>query len=64
MNCNRPASRFFRSSGPEPGLEERHLTAGGLGYLSRVGIEPNDLVSKVCHAYGVGETEVSDAYDR
>jgi hypothetical protein len=47
----------------EAGLEERLLARGGLGDLACVHVDPEDLMSEVSHADGMGEAEVSDPDD-
>ena len=60
---SRQASRFLRSSGSRPGLEERDLAARGHRDLLRVDVDREHVVAEVGQADGVGEAEVSGPDD-
>ena len=58
-----PRSQVLRQQLSQPGLVERNVTAGELGDLARVDIDPDDLVSQFRHSDGVGGTQVAGAED-
>ena len=55
--------KVFGQQLAQAGLVERDVTAGELGDLARVDVDPDDLVSQFRHPDRVGGTQIAGAKD-